>query len=109
MAGNPEPGEFLSRMFRELFDQVPKERSSSGEPSKDAQRENLAFALATRATEALEDVALNVAAIRQRLERMDEMSREALSEARRQFNSSMQRLNKAEGGDEERPSGLWND
>ena len=33
------------------------------------QRENLTFALATRAVEALEDLALNVAAIRQRLER----------------------------------------
>ena len=35
------------------------------------QRENLTFALATRAVEALEDLALDVAAIRQRLERMD--------------------------------------
>ncbi len=41
------------------------------EPSPEEQRENLTFALATRAVEALEDVALNVAAIRQRLERMD--------------------------------------
>ena len=39
------------------------------EPSADKQRENLTFALATRAVEALEDLALNVAAIRQRLER----------------------------------------
>jgi hypothetical protein len=39
------------------------------EPSADEQRENLTFALATRAVEALEDLALNVAAIRQRLER----------------------------------------
>ncbi len=44
---------------------------SSGhlEPSADEQRENLTFALATRAVEALEDLALDVAAIRQRLER----------------------------------------
>ena len=39
------------------------------EPSPEEQRENLTFALATRAVEALEDLALNVAAIRQRLER----------------------------------------
>jgi hypothetical protein len=39
------------------------------EPSAEEQRENLTFALATRAVEALEDLALNVAAIRQRLER----------------------------------------
>ena len=38
-------------------------------PSAERQRENLTFALATRAVEALEDLALNVAAIRQRLER----------------------------------------
>jgi hypothetical protein len=41
------------------------------EPSPREQRENLTFALATRAVEALEDLALNVAAIRQRLERTD--------------------------------------
>jgi hypothetical protein len=39
------------------------------EPSPEEQRENLTFALATRAVEALEDLALNVAAIRQRLVR----------------------------------------
>jgi hypothetical protein len=39
------------------------------EPSAEERRENLTFALATRAVEALEDLALNVAAIRQRLER----------------------------------------
>ena len=44
---------------------APSER----EPSSEEQRENLTFALATRAVEALEDLALNVAAIRQRLER----------------------------------------
>ena len=81
MAGNgPDPGEFLERaqrMLRELFG----DQRSSGEPWSEAtrrrepspgeQRENLTFALATRAVEALEDLALNVAAIRQRLERMD--------------------------------------
>jgi hypothetical protein len=92
MATNrPDPGEFLElaqRMLRELFgDQRsddepwaeatrrPRERSeiSQGnrEPSAERQREDLTFALATRAVDALEDLALNVAAIRQRLERMD--------------------------------------
>ena len=85
----PDPGEFLElaqRMLRELFGgprnaddpwaeatRRPGERSelSQGdrEPSVERQRENLSFALATRAVEALEDLALNVAAIRQRLER----------------------------------------
>jgi hypothetical protein len=87
----PDPGEFLEmaqRMLRELFgDQRsadspwaeatrrPRERSEipqgNREPSAERQRENLTFALATRAVEALEDLALNVAAIRQRLERTD--------------------------------------
>ena len=79
----PDPSEFLEmaqRMLRELFgdtrggDEEPwaeatrSDRESRG-PSTERQRENLTFALATRAVEALEDVALNVAAIRQRLER----------------------------------------
>jgi len=87
----PEPGEFLElaqRMLRELFggprsddepwaDATRRAGERSGVPqgyrelSADRQRENLTFALATRAVEALEDVALNVAAIRQRLERRD--------------------------------------
>jgi hypothetical protein len=87
----PDPGEFLEfaqRMLRDLFNdrrhedepwaaatRPSRERSeiSRGvrEPSPGEQRENLTFALATRAVEALEDVALNVAAIRQRLERTD--------------------------------------
>ena len=92
MATNrPDPGEFLElaqRMLRELFggprsdDETwaeatrrPRERSEilqgDREPGADWQRENLTFALVTRAVEALEDLALNVAAIRQRLERMD--------------------------------------
>ena len=81
----PDPGEFLERaqrMLRELFGegaddvgQGATRREHSGpakghrEPSPEEQRENLTFALATRAVEALEDLALNVAAIRQRLER----------------------------------------
>jgi hypothetical protein len=90
MATNrPDPGEFLElaqRMLRELFggprsDDTPWAEATrrSGdrseipqgnhEPSAEEQRENLTFALATRAVEALEDLALNVAAIRQRLER----------------------------------------
>jgi uncharacterized membrane protein YccC len=88
MATNgPDPGEFLEkaqRMLRELFGDPrgedepwaeatrrPRERS---EPSPERQRENLTFALSTRAVEALEDLALNVAAIRQRLERLDMQS-----------------------------------
>ena len=88
MADNrPDPGEFFDmaqRMLRELFGEQrsgndpwaeatrrPRERSESRELSPAQQRENLTFALATRGVEALEDLALNVAAIRQRLERMD--------------------------------------
>ena len=87
----PDPGEFLEmaqRMLRELFGDSrsgddpwaeatrrPRKLSETPrgdrEPSPEQQRENLTFALATRAVEALEDVALNVAAIRQRLERTD--------------------------------------
>jgi uncharacterized membrane protein YccC len=87
----PDPGEFLElaqRMLRELFGEPrsddepwaqatrrPRERFDARrdhrEPAPERQRENLTFALATRAVEALEDLALNVAAIRQRLERQD--------------------------------------
>ncbi len=101
MATNrPDPGEFLElaqRMLHELFGDPgsddepwaeatrrPGERSeippSDREPSPEQQRENLTFALATRAVEALEDLALNVAAIRQRLERMDTQTSEARPE-----------------------------
>jgi hypothetical protein len=95
MATNrPDPGDFLDmaqRMLRELFGEQrgddqredepwaeatrrSRERPYESayrrrEPSAAQQRENLTFALATRAVEALEDLALNVAAIRQRLER----------------------------------------
>jgi hypothetical protein len=78
----PDPSDFIAqaqRMLRELFgdarsDEEPwaeatrSARESRG-PSAEQQRENLTFALGTRAVEALEDLALNVAAIRQRLER----------------------------------------
>jgi hypothetical protein len=97
----PDPGEFLElaqRMLRELFggprsDDEPwadatrraGERSAvpqgHRELSADRQRENLTFALATRAVEALEDLALNVAAIRQRLERTDSHAAGARSES----------------------------
>jgi hypothetical protein len=90
-SGRPDPGEFFDlaqRMLRELFSDPgnendpwaeatrrPREHPGSlpgnRELSPERQRENLTFALATRAVEALEDLALNVAAIRQRLERMD--------------------------------------
>jgi len=80
----PDPSDFLAmaqRMLRELFgdardDEEPwaeatrsTRESRAREPSAEQQRENLTFALATRAVEALEDLALNVAAIRQRMER----------------------------------------
>ncbi|WP_029429541.1 hypothetical protein [Blastococcus sp. URHD0036] len=82
----PDPADFLEmaqRALRQFFgdqrgDDSPADpftgRSGARpvrEPSPQEQRENLTFALATRAVEALEDVALNVAAIRQRLERLD--------------------------------------
>ena len=78
----PDPSDFLAlaqRMLRELFgdrgdDEPWAEATRAGHesrgPSPERQRENLTFALATRAVEALEDLALNVAAIRQRLERV---------------------------------------
>jgi hypothetical protein len=79
----PDPSDFIvqaQRMLRQLLgDARPDDGDPWGaatrsarvhrEPSPDEQRENLTFALATRAVEALEDLALNVAAIRQRLER----------------------------------------
>ena len=78
----PEPGDFLElaqRMLRELFggprsDDEPWAEATRAPhrdrgPTAEEQRQNLTFALATRAVEALEDLALNVAAIRQRLER----------------------------------------
>ena len=80
----PDPSDFLAqaqRMLRELFGDTQRDeepwaeatrsgRESRGRgPSSEQQRENLTFALGTRAVEALEDLALNVAAIRQRLER----------------------------------------
>jgi hypothetical protein len=90
----PDPRDFLElaqRMLRDLFtdqrsddsdepwaeatrgprESFTRERDRGREPSPQKQRENLTFALATRAVEALEDLALNVAAIRQRLERRD--------------------------------------
>jgi hypothetical protein len=87
MATNrPEPGDFMEmaqRMLRQLFDNQRDEGNEEPwadatrsaprrtEPSPEERRENLTFALATRAVEALEDLALNLAAIRQRLERAD--------------------------------------
>ena len=92
MASNrPDPGEFFDlaqRMLRELFGSPgsddepwaeatrrPPEHSKTSqgnrELSAERQRENLTFALTSRAVEALEDLALNAAAIRQRLEHLD--------------------------------------
>lgn len=102
MATNgPDPAEFLERaqrMLRELFGDLRSsddpwgevtrrlgERSQTPqghrEPSAGEQRENLTFALATRAVEALEDLALNVAAIRQRFERVDAQASERRPES----------------------------
>ena len=63
-SGDDEPWAEATRRGSEAFS-----RERHREPSAEEQRENLTFALATRAVEALEDLALNVAAIRQRLER----------------------------------------
>ena len=79
----PDPSEFIAQaqqFLRQMFgetradDEDPWAGATRSarvrrEPSPEEQRENLTFALATRAVEALEDLALNVAAIRQRLER----------------------------------------
>jgi len=85
MAGNdrPDPAEFIQQLMRmasEAFGgggasspadvwRKATEPKPAAEPTAAQQRENLTFALATRAVEALEDIALNTAAIRQRLER----------------------------------------
>jgi hypothetical protein len=85
-ADRPDPNDFIEmaqKMLRGLFDPSRGDdepwagatdrgsatRERRREPSPEERRENLTFALATRAVEALEDLALNVAAIRQRLER----------------------------------------
>ena len=93
MASNgPDPREFLEqaqRMLRELFgdqrrpDDPWAEATRRREPTPEEQRENLTFALATRAVEALEDLALNVAAIRQRLERVDKEAQQARPPAKK--------------------------
>jgi hypothetical protein len=92
MASNgPDPREFLEqaqRMLRELFgEQRGAEEPWAAatrrrEPSPEEQRENLTFALATRAVEALEDLALDVAAIRQRLERVHDEAAQARPESK---------------------------
>ena len=76
----PDPNEFFAmaqRMLRQLFEphgdrepwaEATRSAREALPPSEERQRENLTFALATRAVEALEDLTLNVAAIRQRLE-----------------------------------------
>ena len=69
----PDPGDFLEmaqRMLRELFGESRSEsepwaaatRRPVREPSPEEQRENLAFAFATCAVEALEDLAFKAAA-----------------------------------------------
>jgi hypothetical protein len=93
MATNgPDPREFLEqaqRMLRDLFGDQRRgedpwaEATRRREPTSEEQRENLTFALATRAVEALEDLALNVAAIRQRLERVQTQAPDARPQAGR--------------------------
>ena len=82
----PDPSDFLAqaqRMLRVLFGEQHAARrgapwamvmcsareSRSRGPSSEQPARAPTFALGTRAVEALEDLALNVAAIRQRLER----------------------------------------
>jgi hypothetical protein len=90
----PDPSEFLAlaqRMLRGLLgdaqgDEEPwaaatRSARESHEPSPERQLENLTFALATRAVEALEDLALNVAAIRQRLERTNTSTEDPTADA----------------------------
>jgi hypothetical protein len=84
----PRSGEDLwgdaTRRWRESFSRERTEDPRRHrEPSADEQRENLTFALATRAVEALEDLALNVAAIRQRLERTGPPKTSSDTDARR--------------------------
>jgi hypothetical protein len=90
MATNgPDPAEFMEkaqRMLRELFGEGglgggsgepwgeatrADARRAHREPTPERQRENLTFALATRAVEALEDQALADRGDVQRLERTD--------------------------------------
>jgi hypothetical protein len=75
--GGEDPWADATRRFRESFsgDRSSGSAQRRHEPSPGEQRENLTFALATRAVEALEDLALNVAAIRQRLERTEPQPR----------------------------------
>jgi hypothetical protein len=84
MAGSndrPDPMELLQQFMGSLFGgqsgggsgfdvwarATDQPKPKVKEPSADQQRENLAFALAERAVTALEDIALNTAAIRQLL------------------------------------------
>lgn len=81
MASNdrPDPMEILGQLFQAITGGVPAQQAAgdawrrateprpAAKPSAEQQRENLAFALAERAVTALEDIALNTAAIRQRL------------------------------------------
>jgi hypothetical protein len=83
--GGEDPWADVTRRFRESFAGERPSRSAERfrEPSPEEQRENLTFALATRAVEALEDLALNVAAIRQRLERTETPPRKRSGDADR--------------------------
>jgi hypothetical protein len=128
--GNDALGDFISRAMRELLGQAAgsgglddvwaraTDPGKKTEPSKSEQRENLAFALAGRAVTALEDIALNVAAVRQRLEKTTRtvtaagdrgglrFATLASADARRRTRLRTVRYDAA---DTERPDGLWND
>jgi hypothetical protein len=121
--GNDALGDFISRAMRELLGQAAgsgglediwaraTDPGKKTEPSKSEQRENLAFALAGRAVTALEDIALNVAAVRQRLEKtMRTVTVPATPPASQNLiDETRTRLRGETKSDTERPDGLWND
>ncbi|MGY1884564.1 hypothetical protein ACI799_04580 [Blastococcus sp. SYSU DS0753] len=79
--GTDDPWSEATRRMRESSARNPGSAQRHREPSPREQRENLTFALATRAVEALEDLALDVAAIRQNLERTSPQPRTSPSDA----------------------------
>lgn len=126
--GNDPLGDMLGRLMREVLGQMGDAYSGGDawsqvadkvkptaktEPSKVEQRENLMFALADRAVTALEDIALNVAAVRQRFEKVTAKTpadyvREARNKMREAGEDPDREVRAAES-DTERPDGLWND
>jgi hypothetical protein len=126
--GNDALGDFISRAMRELLGQAAgsgglediwaraTDPGKKTEPSKSEQRENLAFALAGRAVTALEDIALNVAAVRQRLEKTTrtvtapKTAADYVRDAHQRMRDAGEDPNReVHAADTERPDGLWND